>query len=65
MADEQIDKPSKARKEWADLGRFRKLWNGGEHRLAYELANDAKLSEDDWAVLHGEFPEILDIINEN
>lgn len=49
--------------EWDGLGQFRKLWNGGEHRRAFELAKAAELSEDDWAVLHGEFPELLDLIN--
>ncbi|BCG88512.1 hypothetical protein MesoLj113c_46220 [Mesorhizobium sp. 113-3-9] len=48
---------------WDGISQFRKLWNGGEHRRAYDLATAAELSEDDWAVLHGEFPELLELIN--
>lgn len=46
-----------------DINQFRKLWNGGERRRALELAQSAELSEDDWAALHGEFPELLELIN--
>lgn len=45
------------------LDQFRKLWNGGEHRRAIDEASAAGLSPEEWAVLHGEFPEILDVIN--
>ncbi|TGT46855.1 hypothetical protein EN812_05825 [Mesorhizobium sp. M4B.F.Ca.ET.169.01.1.1] len=43
---------------------FRKLWNGGEHRNAINLANAEKLSEAEWAALHAEFPGIVAVINQ-
>lgn len=44
--------------------KFRKLWNGGEHRNAINLANDEKLSEAEWAALLAEFPGIVAVINQ-
>ncbi|AZO23869.1 hypothetical protein EJ070_26425 [Mesorhizobium sp. M1E.F.Ca.ET.045.02.1.1] len=44
---------------------FRRLWNGGEHRRAVELAQAAgKLSEAEWAALLAEFPGIVDVVNQ-
>lgn len=56
-------KTSETSAGWSGWTQFRKLWNGGEHRRAFELAQSADLSEDDWAALHGEFPELLELIN--
>ncbi|RWE26642.1 MAG: hypothetical protein EOS41_05790 [Mesorhizobium sp.] len=44
--------------------KFRKLWNGGEHRNAVELAKSEKLSEAEWAALIAEFPGIIDVVNQ-
>ncbi|RVD14103.1 hypothetical protein [Mesorhizobium sp. M4B.F.Ca.ET.017.02.2.1] len=44
--------------------KFRKLWNGGEHRNAINLASAEKLSEAEWAALLAEFPGIVAVINQ-
>ncbi|MER8745874.1 hypothetical protein NKH54_22730 [Mesorhizobium sp. M1004] len=43
---------------------FRRLWNGGEHRRAADLAKAENLSEAGWAALHDEFPQLLEVINQ-
>jgi hypothetical protein len=46
------------------LARFRMHWRGGEHRLALDLVKAGEFVEDEFAVLVGEFPEIIDILNQ-
>ncbi|MDX8438357.1 hypothetical protein [Mesorhizobium australafricanum] len=43
---------------------FRRLWNGGEHRRAVDLAQAEKLPEAEWAAIHDEFPGVLEVINQ-
>jgi hypothetical protein len=50
--------------EAAIFPQFRKLWNGGEHRRAVDLAKAAGLSEVEWAAIHDEFPGALEVINQ-
>lgn len=59
-----VDEPAAAPIVDAEhFSRFRKLWNGGERRLAAELIRAEGLAEDEFAALLGEFPELLDIFN--
>ncbi|MBZ9926783.1 hypothetical protein [Mesorhizobium sp. BR1-1-4] len=43
--------------------RFRKLWNGGEHRAAAELAASGQFTDVEYGALLGEFPGLIELIN--